>query len=235
MFVTYRGRPVGSFSCVASFSTYVAHVISTGVGGICTTNNPELFVLLKSLMNHGRDSIYTRIDDDAGAQGRKLFEIADRRFSFVRPGYSFRATEMEAALGIAQFEERESMAARRRQVAALLTQQLSDLSHVFRLPRSRPGTDHGYMFYPITILLPAVERADLIQYLEERGIETRYVLPLINQPVYRKLFGNLDAEYPVAAHMNQNSFYVGSHPGMSDDDVHRIAEVMHSFCRERHI
>ena len=235
MFVNYRGRPVGSFSDVASFSTYVAHVISTGVGGLCTTNNPDLFLLLKSLMNHGRDSIYTRIDDDADARGRQLFEIADRRFSFVRPGYSFRATEMEAALGIAQYEERKDMAARRREVASLMTRELEDLSHIFLLPRSRPGTDHGFMFYPMTILSPAVKRAELIQYLEERGIETRYVLPLINQPVYRQLFGNLDRDYPVAAYLNQNSFYVGSHPGMTDSNVHRIVEVLHAFCREQQI
>lgn len=142
---------------------------------------------------------------------------------------------MEAALGIAQYEEREVMADRRRQVAKLLTRELSDLSHVFHLPRSRPGTDHGYMFYPMTALMPSVRRPELIQYLEERGIETRYVLPLINQPVYRKLFGNLDGEYPVAANMNENSFYVGCHPGMSDNDAYRIAEVMHDFCREKRI
>lgn len=235
MFVDYRGRPVGSFSDVASFSTYVAHVISTGVGGLCTTNDPDLFLLLKSLMNHGRDSIYTRIDDDAQAHGRKLFEIADRRFSFVRPGYSFRATEMEAALGIAQYEERKQMAARRREVASLMTRELEDLSGVFLLPRSRPGTDHGFMFYPITILNAAVKRSELIQYLEERGIETRYVLPLINQPVYRKLFGNLDSDYPVAACINENSFYVGSHPGMTDRDAYRVVEALHEFCREKRI
>ena len=232
MFVNYRGRPVGSFSDIASFSTYVAHVISTGVGGLCTTNNPDLFILLKSLMNHGRDSIYTRIDDDAEAQGRKLFEIADRRFSFVRPGYSFRATEMEAALGIAQYEEREQMAAKRKHLAALLTGELCDLSHIFLLPRSRPGAEHGFMFYPLTILGTKVQRASLIQYLEERGIETRYMLPLINQPVYRKLFGDLSHEYPVAACINERSFYVGSHPGMQESDVHRMSEVLHDFCRE---
>ncbi len=54
MFVNYKGRPVGSFGDIAAFSTYIAHVISTGVGGLCTTNDPELLVLLKSLMNHGR-------------------------------------------------------------------------------------------------------------------------------------------------------------------------------------
>jgi perosamine synthetase len=233
MFVNYKGRPVGSFGDVGAFSTYVAHVITTGVGGLCTTNDPELFVLLKSLMNHGRDSIYTRIDDDAKAQGRSLFEIADRRFSFARLGHSFRATEMEAALGIAQYEERHALAARRREVAALLTQGLTDIEHHFQLPRSRPDAEHGYMFYPITILNPKIKRSELILYLEDRGIETRYVLPLINQPIYRQLFGNIDEQYPVAARLNETSFYVGSHPGMTDADAHFVVDSLHDFCREK--
>ena len=66
MFVRYRGRPVGSFGSVACFSTYVAHILVTGVGGLAVTNDPDLAVLMKSLFNHGRDSIYIRIDDDQG-------------------------------------------------------------------------------------------------------------------------------------------------------------------------
>jgi perosamine synthetase len=95
MFVSYRGKPVGSMGDIGCFSTYVAHIITTGVGGLCITSDSGLIVMLKSLMNHGRDSIYTRIDDDAGKQGEALFEIADRRFSFVRFGYSYRCTEMQ--------------------------------------------------------------------------------------------------------------------------------------------
>jgi perosamine synthetase len=231
MFVNYKGRPVGSFSDIAGFSTYVAHVISTGVGGLCTTNDPELFVLLKSLMNHGRDAIYTRIDDDAEIAGRRLFDVADRRFSFVRPGHSFRATEMEAALGIAQYEERIEMGARRKEIAGLLSAGLTDLQEYLQLPKCRPHAEHGYMFYPLTILNRTIERPRLIEYVEERGIETRYVLPLINQPFYRKLFGNLDSQYPVAAHLNESAFYVGSHPGMTDADAHYVVEVLHDFCR----
>ena len=108
MFVRYRGRPVGSMSDIGCFSTYVAHIITTGVGGFCVTDDDELIVMLKSLMNHGRDSIYTRIDDDKGREGQALFDIADRRFSFVRLGYSYRCTEMEAALGLAQLDSREA-------------------------------------------------------------------------------------------------------------------------------
>ncbi len=120
-------------------------------------------------------------------------------------------------------------------MAKLLTQGLKDIEETFQLPRNRPGADNGYMFYPMTILNPRILRSELIQYLEERGIETRYVLPLINQPIYRKLFGNLDDQYPVAARLNETSFYVGCHPGMTDADANFIVESLHDFCREKRV
>lgn len=219
MLASYRGRPVGSFGDVGCFSTYAAHVISTGVGGLCTTNDPELIVLLKSLMNHGRDSIYIRIDDDRGARGDELFHIVNSRFSFVRLGHSFRCTEMEAAIGLAELEQRAALTARRAEVVRRLSEGLAGLQDHLQLPKARPHADHVYMFYPLTIVNPRVRRADLIRFLEERCVETRYLLPLINQPIYRQLFGNLDSQYPVAAQLNETAFYIGCHPDMSDEDV----------------
>lgn len=232
MFARYKGRPVGSFGDIGCFSTYAAHVISTGVGGLCTTNDPELIVLLKSIMNHGRDSIYIRMDDDQGAKGTDLFRIANSRFSFIRLGHSYRATEMEAALGVAQLEEREELWARRHEIVGRLDAGLADLQEHLRLPCPRPETEHAYMFYPLTILNPHVSRSELIQFLEERSIETRYVLPLINQPIYRQLFGNLDREYPVAAMLNERAFYIGCHSDMSDDDVDYVIASFHEYFGE---
>ena len=229
MFVHCEGRPVGSFGDVGCFSTYVAHIVSTGVGGLCTTNDPELLVAMKSLMNHGRDSIYIRVDDDQGADGAKLFQIANSRFSFIRLGHSFRCTEMEAALGLAQLEDRTASMARRQAIANRLTQGLAPLAHRLQLPRVRQGAEHAFMFYPLALTDSTVKRDDLILFLEERGIETRYLLPLINQPTYRKLFGNLDAQYPVASWLNRNAFYVGCHPEMSDRDVEYVIEQFKHF------
>jgi len=64
MFTRFQGKSVGAFGDIGCFSTYVAHILTTGVGELCTTNDPELAVILRSLMNHGRDSIYISIDDD---------------------------------------------------------------------------------------------------------------------------------------------------------------------------
>jgi len=233
MFVSDKGKMVGSFGDVGCFSTYVAHVITTGVGGLCTTNDPGLIVILKSLMNHGRDSIYIRIDDDKDKSGQDLFLVADRRFSFVRLGHSFRATEMEAALGIAQFEERQTMNARRQEIVTRYNDALSNLEDHLQLPRPRSGSEHCYMFYPLAITNPKVRRDELIAFLENRAIETRYLLPLINQPVYRELFGDLDEEYPVSAWLNKNAFYIGCHPDMTDDDVEYVIETLQDFFTDK--
>lgn len=229
MFARYKGRLVGSFGNVGCFSTYAAHIIATGVGGVSITNDPELLVLMKSIMNHGRDSIYIRMDDDAGRTGDELFEVANRRFSFVRMGHSFRCTEMEAALGIAQLEEREEQWACRQHVAGRYRDALGGLEGRLQLPAIRAESDHAFMFYPLVLSDPADSRPDLIQFLEERGIETRYLLPLINQPVYRRMFGNLDAQYPVAARLNENAFYVGCHPEMTDDDADYVIECLQTY------
>jgi len=231
--VHYKGRPVGSFGDVGCFSTYVAHVISTGVGGICTTNDLELLALMKSLMNHGRDAVYTRIDDDADLTRAVELEIPARRFSFIRLGHSFRATEMEAALGVAQLEEREQRAARRAEVVHRLTEGLSDLEQYLQLPRPRAEAGHAFMFFPIVVRDASISRDALVEHLERHGIETRYLLPLINQPVYRELFGDLDAENPVAARLNETAFYIGCQPELSNDDVDYVVAGFHAYFTER--
>jgi dTDP-4-amino-4,6-dideoxygalactose transaminase len=231
MFVRYKGRPVGSFGDIGCFSTYIAHMITTGVGGLCTTNDRDLLVLLKSVMNHGRDSIYIRIDDDEEAKGTDLFRIANNRFSFIRAGHSFRCTEMEAALGLGQLEQWEALTSRRQLIVKRLNEGLSRFGEHLQLPRPRPGSEHGYMFYPLVIVNPNICRDDLILFLEEHAIETRYLLPLINQPVYKEVFGNLDDQYPIAAWLNRNAFYIGCHPEMTDHDVEYVIESFHQYFR----
>jgi dTDP-4-amino-4,6-dideoxygalactose transaminase len=231
MFARYEGRSVGSFGEVGCFSTYVAHLLVTGVGGLATTNDPDLAVTLRSLCNHGRDSIYLKIDDDQDVKGERLWEIVSRRFSFVRLGHSFRATEMEAAIGLAQLEQRESMLEARRKNAAYLTAGLSDLQDRFLLPPWPEGRDHVFMLYPILLLDRRLPKSRIVNFLEDHSIETRDLFPLLTQPVYRKMFGDLIEEYPVAREVEEWGFYIGCHPGMTPSNLDCVIQKFHALFR----
>ncbi len=231
VFASYRGKKVGSFGDIGCFSTYMAHFLVTGVGGIATTNDAELAVIMRSYMNHGRDSIYIAIDDDQGASGDRLTTIIDRRFSFVRLGHSMRATELEAAIGVAQIEKREVIVKKRTHIAMRYTAELSQFEDVLQLPSVPDGHDHHFMMYPI--VLKRGDRGSLVQFLEERGIETRSMNPLLNQPIYKKIFGDIESRYPVAEWVNKNGFYIGCHPYISDEEVSYVIDVFRDYFTQR--
>lgn len=226
-FGSYQGKKVGSLGDIGCFSTYVAHYIVTGVGGFATTNDPKLAVRLRSLMNHGRDSIYYQIDDDKGLKGERLHEVVAKRFSFVSMGHSFRCTEFEAAIGLAQIEEKDKIIRARQKNAARLSKGLKDLEDRLQLPTTPPGQDHMFMIYPLVV--KSEDKTGLVHFLEDGGIETRDLLPLINQPIYKKIFGDLEPEYPVAARLNRSGFYIGCHQYLSDKDIDRVVERVHAY------
>lgn len=228
MFARYKGKPVGSFGEVACFSTYAAHILVTGVGGFAVTSDRELAVLIKSFYNHGRDGIYTNLDDTKRGSLNQLFTIVSRRFNFIHLGYSYRATELESALGLGQMRRWRQIIASRKRNARALTRDLKQFPRYLQLPVKRPGADHVFMMYPI-VVKRGIDRDELVLYLERKGIETRYLLPLTNQPVYEKMWGYIEDDYPVAKHLNRNGFYIGCHPDLTADDTDYLSEVFSRY------
>jgi dTDP-4-amino-4,6-dideoxygalactose transaminase len=229
MFARYKGRKVGSFGEIGCFSTYVAHYIVTGVGGLAVTSDPDVIIRLRSLMNHGRDSIYLSIDDDKHAAGDRLHEIVAKRFQFVSVGHSFRATEFEAALGLAQLEEKDKIVKARVAMARRLTAGLREFEDRLQLPTCPPDRDHTHMLYGL--VLRGQDKTALVNFLEDRGVETRDLLPLLNQPVYKKMFGDLEPRYPVARMLNRSGFYIGCHQYMTPDDANYVVEQFRAYFR----
>ncbi len=229
MFARYKGRSAGSFGEIGCFSTYAAHLLTTGVGGLNTTNHPDYAKTLRSLINHGRDSTYLNIDDDDEKSPEELRQIVARRFSFVSLGYSFRLTEMEAALGLAQLEVGKEMIAGRRQNAAHLIQSLSEHQAVLQLPTVRPESEHSFMMFPI--VLKDRKKDAFVNFLEQNRVETREMLPLTNQPLYQRLLDINEANFPVARWINGSGFYIGCHQDLTLTDLDRIAELFGRFFR----
>ena len=228
MFANYKGKKVGSFGDIGCFSTYIAHFLVTGVGGICTTNDGELAVMLKSLMNHGRDSIYLSIDDDKKKEN-ELFDIVERRFKFIRLGHSFRATEMEAAIGLAQLEKKDEIINKRRYNANYLTEGLKSLEKYLQLPEVQEDREHNFMMYPI--VLKDRDKKNLVFFLEKNLIETRDMLPLLNQPIYEKQISDIEKEFPVANWINNSGFYIGSHQYLKKEELDYIISKFHEYFK----
>ena len=229
-FARFKGKPVGSFGEVGCFSTHAAHILVTGVGGFATTNDDELAVLIKSLYNHGRDGIYTNPDDTKRGSLNQLFTIVSRRFNFIYPGYSYRPTELESAIGLGQMWRWRAIVRARKRNARALTKRLKQFSKYLQLPKKRPDADHVFMMYPI-IVKDGVDRDELVLYLEKNGIETRYLLPITNQPVYQKMWWHIEDDFPVAKQINRNGFYIGCHPDITNEDLDYIEDIFTRYFK----
>jgi dTDP-4-amino-4,6-dideoxygalactose transaminase len=225
MFVASYGRMVGSWGDVGCFSTYVAHLLTTGVGGIATTNDPEIAAKMRSLVNHGRDGIYMSVDDDKNLSENKLNEVISRRFNFESIGHSYRITELEAALGLAQLKDYRAMIDKRNINAFTLTTLLKKFEGKLQLPSVRFGNQHAWMMYPI--MVQEEHKKPLTEYLEANGIETRDMLPLVNQPCYKGMWN--PADYKRAQVVDKCGFYVGIHQELVTDDLDYIADKIGEY------
>jgi len=221
MFAGINGKSVGSYGDMACFSTYVAHLIVGGVGGLVTTNHDVYATVCRSLMAHGRDSIYTSIDDD----DKISKDMIERRYKFDRVGYSYRCTEIEAAIALSELERWRENIQKRRHNAWLLSASLVHLQDRLQLPFTPEGYDHSYMMYPF-VCKEGVDRDKLLLHLEQKGIETRFMFPLLSQPVYKRLFPGMAEKYPVASYLEKQGAFIGMHQGLEDEDMFFVADTI---------
>lgn len=196
---------------VACFSTYLAHLLVTGIGGLITTNDKELATVMRSMMFHGRDESYLNIDD-------KPADIA-KRFWFPRFGYSDRMTELEAALGLGELDDWEDMLETRQEYARWLIWELEDLPVKFPVTNVE---DHAFMFFPMLV----EDRDNLMIHLEKDGIQTRTMMPLTIQPLVKPY---LKKKYPVADFVNKHGLLIGCHQDLKYKDLYRIVDSMRRF------
>lgn len=235
-FAVYKGRPVASFSNIAGSSTYVAHTITTGIGGVITTDDTNLAEIARSLIAHGRACTCENCIAYNSKQVCKLRMQTemDRRFMMIRLGYSYRIGELEGALGVAQLENKDFIINTRKANAKILTDGLKDVEQYLQLPYYPEYVEHSFMMYPLVIKDDkAFTRNAIVKYLEQNNIETRPMLPLLNQPIYKEIFGDIEKDYPVAQWINNNGFYVGCHHGLSKEELNMIIKTIHAFLENR--
>lgn len=230
MFVTHAGSKVGSIGDIGCFSLYVAHLLVAGVGGIAATANPDYAAKMRSLVNHGLSIDNLNVDDNFAPR-----PMLNRRFEFESAGHSFRLTEFEAAVALAQLDDVQQMLATRRRNAAHLAAGVAIINgytdQAIALTRTLQANTHAHMMFPL--VLRRETKVALCAWLNEHQVETRDIPSLLFQPCY-----HFDPErYPVSKWISESGFYVGCHQAMGPDDCNyvmdRIGDYFHQQLSER--
>ncbi len=194
---SWRGKQAGTFG-TACFSFYATKSITTGEGGMVTTNDGEVARRARLLRNQGEEERY-------------VTELL---------AYNFRLTEIAAALGLAQLPKLDRWNERRRANAAWLNEHLEGVVP----PVERPGAHHVYQQY--TVRVPNGQRDALRAALRDQDIETAvyYPRPLHQQPLYLEL--GIGDSFPAAERAAQEVLSLPVHPSLSASDLERIASAV---------
>jgi perosamine synthetase len=209
----YRGRRVGSISRMTVFSFHPVKHLTTGEGGMVTTNDGAIADRLRKFRNHG-------ISSDARDRQRE----AQWYYEMVLLGFNYRLSDIACALGLSQLGKVETNLARRREVAARYSTALSRLPGIV-LPTVRSEVRHAWHLYPIRLDLRklAAGRDQIFRALraENIGVNVHYI-PVHLHPYYRERFGYRGGEFPVAEHAYDGLITLPLFHGMTDADINDV-------------
>jgi len=236
----YKGRPAGALADLAAFSTYVAHIITTGEGGIITTNNEQYGEILRSLRSHGRNCNCKRciMNTDHVTYCAKRFRGEggeDVRFTFDRIGYSCKMNELEAAIGIGAMEAYHEILKKRHDNLLYVLERFDRFAPWLSTIKEEPHEQIGPHAIPIIINEGAsFTRAQLTQHLEKNGIETRTLF--VSMPTQCPGFAYLGyklGQFPNAEYMGQYGIHVGVHQDVGIEEMEYLLEMLGVFIGER--
>src|SRR5256885_127451 len=219
----YRGRRVGSLSHMTVFSFHPVKHLTTGEGGMVTTDNPRFADTLRKFRNHGISSEAR----ERQAQGQWHYEM-------VLLGFNYRLTDIACALGLRQLSKLEINSARRREIAAKYNEALRGLS-VITLPLVRDEVLPAWHLYPVRLDLGSLSagRAEIFQALraENIGVNVHYV-PVHLHPYYRDRFGYKPGDYSVAESAYESLISLPMFHGMTDRDADDVITALRKVMAE---
>ena len=236
----YRGRTVGTFGQLATVSFYPAHHITMGEGGAVLTNTPALKKLVESFRDWGRDCWC--LPGEANTCGKRfewqLGELPygyDHKYIYSHIGYNLKATDLQAAIGVAQLKKLPRFIEVRRRNFQLLREGLRRWEKFLILPEATPHSDPSWFGLPLTIREEApFTRQTLIQYLEERQIHTRLLFGgnILRQPAYRDIQRRVVGGLTQADRVMERTFWIGVYPGITPEMVQYVIESFDAWLEK---
>ncbi len=223
----YRGRKVGSFGDIATFSFFFSHHITTMEGGILLTNNDQYAELARGLRVFG----WVRDLKDKDDLARQHADI-DPRFLFINIGYNLRPLEIEGGFGIHQIKKLDGFIEIRRQNASYWFDRLQKYRRYLTVHREQEHTRHVWFGYPVIVHEDApFSCRELVTFLESRGVETRPIMAgnMAEQPAMQKAVYRLGGDLPNSQFINRNAFFFGNHHGIGAAERAAIVDYFEEF------
>jgi len=214
---TLKNRPAGSLADMSTFSFHPVKHITTGEGGMVTTNDASFAQRMRRFRNHG----ITTDHRERHSQGEWFYEMVDL-------GYNYRITDFQCALGASQLLKLNAWINRRQRIAERYSEAFEDLVGIRPL-QVRPQVSHAYHLFVIRVDAQGagITRNQLFRTLREHGISANvHYIPVHLHPYYRSRFNIGGGLCPVAEHAYGEILSLPIFPGMTDEDVETVIDAV---------
>ena len=220
----HQGKKVGSISDITCFSFYATKTITTGEGGMATTNNPEWAKRMRQMSLHG---ISLDAWDRYTEKGSWYYEV-------LRAGYKYNLTDIAAALGLEQLKRCDEIYQARHRIAHRYNEAFADLPEIER-PACAAGVQHAWHLYVIKLNLDRlkVDRQEFFNALKSGNIGTSvHFIPLHLHPFYRDTFGYQPSDFPQASAVFDRIVSLPIYSRMTEADVEHVISTVQNVCRQ---
>jgi len=220
-------KKVGTLSLGATFSSYFGHHMNTVEGGFVSTNDFELYELMKAKRSHG---LARETSKETFNKYRELYPEVDENFLFITDGFNCRSTEINAVLGIEQLNRLDDFISKRRYVCERFVDILKKCGDVFVIPNFDGNSSFCLQF----ILNDVVLRTPFKDFLESNGVETRPLCSgnLLRQPFLDEYFLDKKEDSNVD-YLHNHGFFIGNHHLISDDELDKLEGLLDNFFEDK--
>lgn len=238
---TYRGKRTGGFGTLSTLSFYPAHHMTIGEGGMVSYNDIRYERILRSFRDWGR-ACWCRGDDRTmeGACGVRFnYRVGglpyDHKYMFSHIGYNLKPIEPQAAFGLKQVKRLPFFTKKRKANFKRLLTHAKNWASFFTFAKSLPQADPSWFAFPMTVRKGApFTRHEITMFLEDHKVQTRPVFAgnILRQPAYFHVPHRQVGSFENADHILHNTFFVGVYPGLGNEEIDYIAEVIHLFLKK---
>lgn len=242
-FINGEWKYTGTIGDIGTSSFYPPHHMTMGEGGAVYTNNAELYRIVNSLRDWGRDC-WCPPGHDGTCKHRFTQQFGelpagyDHKYVYSHFGYNLKATDMQAAVGCAQLEKLPMFIEKRRENWTYLRENLEGLSDIFLLPEPEENAKPSWFGFLLTIKPEvAFSRDDIVNFLEKKGIQTRMLFAgnLLKHPCFDEMRKTGEG-FRVAGTLEntdaimQRTFWIGVYPGMTKEKLDYMIREIYNFC-----